>query len=304
MSHAINIYGDFGTGKTTLAIRLAKKLLSNGEKVRLVTAENTMSIKEHIDSGFVEVFHVEGRDHPFDTLRKAVDGWWPIEPHKPEVSKLVAPTAATFEEYPLWMYEGTTTLSSYLDDNLVLGGLRQRSADGESIGINEPNKIRFTDGDVTVGGNSQVSYGIIQSEMVSLIKRSQRLRSYTIWTSHSDIIYQQIVVNGRPAQGRPLYGGPEVFGGALTGSIGKEFADVWRIGTTEVEVEGTKYTERRLYVKEHRDSDIPWKAKNSAGDERQDKVPDYFALTAKGLPKRNEAREIDIADRIVQRLWA
>jgi hypothetical protein len=296
VNHSLLIYGDFGSGKTSLWELLAQRLLQPSQKVRLVTAEHANSIKPSIDSGFVEHCKVSIRQHPFDALRKMVrDGLWPVDTEDPN-SKWIAPTAETWERYPFRVFEGMATFSTYLADGQVLGGLKQRTAVGSDIGINEGGKIRFDDGDEQIGGTSQTSFRIVQDEMESLVQRSQDRPGWTIWTSHPDIIYKKVKTpTGQVVNGTALFGGPEVYGGALTGSIGKHFADVWRITSID--------DERYLYIKPHTDEEIKWKCKNSAPIEKQDRVPDRFKLTEKGLPKRNAAGEIDIASRIVKALW-
>jgi hypothetical protein len=292
MNHSVLLYGAFGAGKTTLAVRLAKRLLKPGQTIRLLTAEHANSVRADIEAGIVQHCQINIRNNPFDALRKTIrDGLWPINPEDPK-SKW-----AETNNDSIRIYEGGATFSNYLSDGNVIGGIRQRTAAGESIGINEGGKINFTDGDEQIGGVSQTSYKIIQDEMESLMVASLKRPGLAIWTSHEDIIYKRIKTpTGQVINGTAMFGGVEIYGGALTGSIGRHFADVWRIGITG--------NDRFLYVKNHVDEELKWLAKNSAGDERQDQVPDRFRLTdEKGLPKRNAAGQIDIADRIVKALW-
>ncbi len=100
----------------------------------------------------------------------------------------------------------------------------------------------------------------------------------------------------------PLYHGPEVYGGALTSSIGREYADCWRISpvTTSVQDgEGNvrQIIERRLYVKDHSQDGVPCKARNSGGLARQKDIPDYYRMSENGLPL------MDTAERVVRGLW-
>ncbi len=292
--HPILCYSAFGCGKTTLWAELFKQLRTGDEKMRIYTAEHANSIQADIDTGLVEVWKLNTRDHPFDTLRMACKGWWPEDPADPD-SRILPPTPETWVKYPFRAYEGMATFSNYLATNHSIGGLLQRAANGESIGFDEGGKVQFDDGGTSVGGSTRTTYGIIQKEIQGLIQVSQRRPGYVFWSTHEDTIFQK-------GTGLPLFSGPEVFGGALTSSIGREFADVWRISPVTTNLQDAagnvrSVTERRLYVKDHVQDGIPCKARNSGGLGRQKDVSDYYRMSENGLPL------MDTAERVVRGLW-
>lgn len=282
----ILIYSQYGMGKTTLAIELARHL---GVKARVYTAEHSASIQDAVDEGIAEVWKVNTRPHPFETLRAAADGYWPADPLDP-TSPLVAPTSETWENYPVRIYEGLGTFCQYLISNHATGGLLDRAGRGDIIGPVQEH-IQFQDGETSIGGLAWAHYNITQREAVGLVQRSQKRPGFIVWTSHED--------DGKERKGAPSVMGPEVLGSAVTASIGREFADVWHIAgmpTDYANPDGTvrRITERRLYLKDHvlTEGGMVYKSKNSAGLRVQDKVPDYISLSKNGLPLLDAAERL------------
>lgn len=279
------IYSAFGLGKTSLLELLARKVLQPGQKARLVTAEHYNTIQPAIDEGLIEVWKVNTRDHPFETLRSAVDGYWPADVNDP-TSPLIAPTPEMWAKTPVRFFEGIATMCNYLAGSYSVGGLTQRG-ETERIGY-EKEYIQFTDGMTDIAGMTWTYFRIAQSEISDLIQRSMKRGGYVVWTSHED------TVKG----GRSI--GPEVIGSAITGSIGREFSDVLHIVGVPTDVTDTttgeirRLMDRRLYLKQHYPpgSGVPATAKNSVGIARQSSVPDYLKMTTDGQPM------LDVIDRL------
>lgn len=283
--HPVLIYSPFALGKTAL---LADLVAALGLKARIYTVETYGEFKDLMAAGQVEVWKFNNRPYPWDTCQKACDGFWPtdvvdglagIDPK----GQLVAPTMATWEEWPIRIYEGLATISEYIAGNYAIGGLTYRIGHGESVGPTDSGElIRITDGDTTVGGLSRSNYGFVQREMLSNVARSQAYPGYIIWTAHEDDVAEK---KGKVATGNVIIG-PQVIGAALTNYIGKDFADIWRIVgvPTDIPVNGEMrhIIERRLYLKEHVDplsATLVAKGRNSAGKKNQGSVVDYIRLT-------------------------
>lgn len=286
--HPILIYSAFGLGKTALLGLIVDRVLQEGQKARLVTAEHYNVLQKYIDDGRVEVWKVNTRDHPFETLRAAADGYWPADSSDP-TSPLVPPTAETWQRYPVRMFEGIATIALYIAGAYVVGGLTQR-AESERIGF-EKEYIQFDDGSESVAGLTWTHFNMTQKEVTEAIRRSQKRPGYSIWTSHEDLTKSK----------RQM--GPEVIGTALTAGIGREFADVLHIvgvanDVTDTTGEVRRYLERRLYLKEHYAPGlpIPYQAKNSVGVASQATVPDYLRMSQDGAPM------LDVAERLFK-VW-
>jgi hypothetical protein len=289
-SHPIAIFSEWGLGKTALIAEIARFL---NMKVRLYTAEHYKTVQDSIDEGIVEVWKVNTRPYPFETLRKAADGYWPENPKDP-ASPLVAPDPETFSNY-IRAYEGMGTFAKYIVSNHHEGGLLDRAGRGDIIGPVQEH-IQFQDGETGIGGMCWAHYNIAQNEILGLVQRSQKYPGYVIWTSHED--------DGK-VKGKAPVMGPEVIGSQVTSIIGREFSDVWHISgfpTDYLQEDGTvrRITERRLYLKDHilTEGGLVYKSKNSAGLRVQDKVPDYINMSKNGLPLLDTPKRLfDILNR-------
>lgn len=296
----IMIFGPTGCGKTTFVAALVEHLLTTkeklkGKKARLYTAEHYNSIQRYIDDGLIEVWKLNTRDFPWETCQKAMDGFWPSDSEDgiaglDPTSKLVAPTAKTFEDYPIMIVEGGGTLSNYIGGDYVPGGLMARVGRGERVGRSDDKEgpVTFSDGETGMGLMSRGNYGQIQGQMNSLIQRNQKRGGYRIWTSHDS---EKEEKRGQVKTGR-TYLGPQIIGSALAAVIGREFTDVWRLASTvneEKQVVG-----RYLYLREYVEDGLVVKCKNSAGMARQHEVKDRIRLTDEKDPKlyREDAAKV------------
>lgn len=303
--HPVLLYSQFALGKSAFLASFVDEmlpLLPEGSKARLVTAEHYVEYLDLQTEGRIEIWKINTRDHPFSTAQRACDGWWPENPLDPE-SPLLPPSAETWSRYPIRIFEGTATIANYLAGNSVKGAIAQRIGSGESIGPTDSGElIRIQDGETVVGGLSRSNYGFVQKEMISLIQRSQKHAGFVIWTGQEDDAKEK---KGGVSTGNTILG-PEVFGAALTSTIGREFADVWRIVAVPADYENgadsRRILERRLYLKEHLDpfgASFVAKGRNSAGRKRQFEVPDYIRLTD---PERPGAPREDAAKRVIETL--
>lgn len=274
--HSILIYGASGCGKTSIIGQLVKRLLKDfpsGCKARLYSAEHYDSVADVIEAGFMDAWKINTRPHPFETVHRAVDGYWLKDANDP-AGELIPPAADNWQKYPIRIFEGMATISRYIASNHHEGGLLWRAGRGDIIGPVQEH-IQFRDGEDGIGGLCWAHYRIGQMEMEGLAQRSQKHPGYTIWTTHED--------EGRE-KGIPIVG-PEVFGSKMTATIGKEFGELWHIAevpTAYQTEDGLRnISERRIYLKNHYPpgSNVLHKAKNSFGLENQASVPDYITLT-------------------------
>lgn len=290
------IYGPSGSGKSSFIEMLLRKLLQPGEKARIATAEHYGAYQEVIDEGLAEVWHFSNRSHPFENSRAVAKAYWPEDNEdgvfgQDPTSKLVPFSLELAAKYPVRIYEGIGTTAAYITSNHLEGGLLERAGKGDVIGP-VMEHIQFMDGAEGVGGLCWTHYRIGQMEMMGLVQTTQKWPGRTIWTSHED--------DGKD-RGVPFVG-PEVIGSKVTGTIGREFDNLWHLIGVPVDVDTTdglrRLVDRRLYVKEHiyPGGTTPCKGKNSAGLSKQKELPDYFSLSKNGLP------DLEAVDRILGKI--
>lgn len=312
MNKSILCYSPFGSGKTLFVGLLVRELLKKfppGAQALLYSAEQWDSIEDLVDEGLVKPWKINTWDHPFDTLRMACDGMWPSSKGDSGNYDQTAGVTATsredlVEKYPIRIYEGMATFSNYITGGYALGGMAQRIGAGEKIGPNDSSDgpVQLTDGAYEVGGISRSNFGFAQKRMVDYVQQSQRKPGVTIWTSHEDDVKEK---RGGIATGQTVIG-PEVFGGALTQVIGREFGAVWRLITIPTDYQQRdgstrRVIDRRLYLKEHIDpaSGMVAKAVTRVAIGKQATLPDFINLTDKDKPGQPR---MDAAAALVERL--
>jgi hypothetical protein len=288
----IMIFGPSGGGKTCFAAALSKWLIENKEKLkgkraRLYTAEHYGSVQQYIDDGVIEVWKFNNRDHPWETSQKAMEGYWPSDMEDgiaglDPTSPLVAPTAQTFEDYPIMIVEGGGTISNYISGDYVIGGLMQQVAAGIRVGRSDDKDgpVTFQDGETAMALMSRGNYGQVQDQMTSLIQRNQKRGGYRIWTSHDS---EKEEKRGKIATGRTFLG-PQIKGSALAAVIGREFGDVWRI--TPESNDDKQVTGRYVYLRPYTEDNLTVVCKNSGGEARAAVIKDRVRLTDEKDPTR------------------
>jgi hypothetical protein len=257
------VYGDSGTGKTSLLAALAKQL--NGT-TRVVTCEEHPAL---LNVPNIQVWPIGLRPFPFESLQQAVEGWWPLNPQDPK-SKLFPPTDETWATVRSVMFEGTATFSDYLMGGYAYGGLAARIGRGEKVGTGDET-FRFDEGTVHVGGVGRSHYLLVQKRMMDLIVTSRRLPTIVMWTAHEI----RLEDDSRPGF---YFVGPEVAGKAATYYINRNYANVWHLASSAgPKVNGEAIPEYSLYVQDHypRIGDIqtPYKAKIQIDGVHQSKLP-------------------------------
>ena len=253
-------YGDSLWGKTTFLGSVLHYGLSKNPnfRARLYTAENYDALEPWIKAGILEVWAIDTRENPFDTVFQAAQGWFPIEPNNP-TSAVRPPSVKDLEEISVWLYEGMATFCDFMMGSYAKGGLAARSGRGERIGPAEET-VSFVDGASKIGGNPRTHYNIVQRWMHGAVKQSKKLPGHVIWTSH------EVVAKDDRTQ-RPILG-PELVGTAATSTCTRWFGNTIHVMRVDSKDKGkgkeTSLTsEYRLYLKPHYSVDspnIPYKA--------------------------------------------
>lgn len=256
------IYGQSGTGKTSLLAAIAKYLaqLLPGTRSRAVTCEEYPALKasEHVD-----VWPVDGRKFPFETLQQAVEGWWPADPADPLSVPL--PPKDKLRGINAYFFEGTATMGDFMLGGYSFGGLSARIGRGEKIGTEE-GAFRFDENTIHVGGVSRSHYHLVQKRMLDLIICSRRLPTLVFWTGHEI----RVTDDSRPGF---FFIGVEVVGQAATHYINRNVANVFHLTNppSGVKQGGELIPEYKLYVQDHYptvgDLTTPFKAKIQVPDQ-------------------------------------
>lgn len=145
------------------------------------------------------------------------------------------------QEIGMYLFEGLTEFSE-----MMMKDMSRRVAMGEAMtGEKQGGEvaIRFRDGDLWIGGNTQGQYGTAQSQIKSRVDESKHLLGvdYVIWTAVEGMDTDE--KNKRTGK----VFGPKIAGNAKTGDVPRWFGPT--LGTRKVPQHGTmKGDEYRLYL--------------------------------------------------------
>jgi len=257
MAHSVTLaYGETLHGKTSFLDSVMQYLLKQNPntRARLATCENFDSLQPWIDAKVLDVWQLDQRDEPFDTIALASLGYWPIDPTDP-TSKLLPPEKQKdFSMVEARFFEGMATYCDFMMGGYAKGGLAARSGRGERIGPAEET-ISFTDGGQKVGGNPRTHYNIAQRWIHGAVTNSKKLPGHVIWTSH------EVVAKDDRSQ-KPILG-PELVGTAATSSATRWFGNTIHVLRVDKRIPATQgretalVSEYRLYLKAHYSDEIP-----------------------------------------------
>lgn len=248
-------------------------------KARIATVEHTGTYEDARQKGLVEIWDMNTREKPFETVDHAAHGRWPVDPEDPNSPM---EKDLDFETYPLRAFEGISTIADYMGGSYVSGGLAARSGRGDRIGPAEET-IRFKDGSREIGGNPRSHYNIVQTDIRGAVANSHKLPAYIVWTAHETKAKDDL-------SGMPIVG-PDVFGLKATQHVSRWFSNLLYLSSrpfekqveTQVGTKKEKVTvidnEYFLWLKTHFEPSmpsIPIKAKNSLGARNQAQVPPYL----------------------------
>jgi hypothetical protein len=256
MNNVTCVYGETHHGKTTFLSSVLHYLLSMNPKLRakLCTAENFESLEPWQKAGVLDIWQIDIRQDPFDTIALASQGYWPEDTSDPS-SKLLPPTRQKdYELIQARFFEGMSSYCDFMMGGYAKGGLAARSGRSERIGPAEET-ISFTDGASKVGGNPRTHYNITQRWIQGAVINSKKLPGTIIWTTHE-------VVAKDDRSGKAILG-PELVGTAATSAAPRWFGNTIHAVRVDRRVPGEKgkdptlESEYRLYLKAHYTEEIP-----------------------------------------------
>jgi hypothetical protein len=273
----ILLYGPSGSCKTSLLGTFITGMHRElKKKARMYNVDGGVdTIRYHIDNGLLSVCEMLNRPFPFESLLDASQGSWPESLTDPTslmipaflnryVAKCEACNHATYdqdkpcttthvkctkcqadiavrprrafnpknnlEDVGVICYEGVTGFSERLLDDQA-----NRAAKGEKTGGDVA--VRFTDGNLMIGSNTQSSYGVAQRRLKDAVEKSRLLPvEYVIWTAHKD--------RGTDDMKRVPVFGPKLAGHAATDDAPRWFGQCFPV--TNYPVKGG--IEKRIYV--------------------------------------------------------
>lgn len=214
-------WGQSGSGKSTAArdaiIQMHKR---TGQKARVVIGDGSMATYEPlIARGIVEPVEYAHRSWPEDVISRLSEGYFPADPNDP-LAPLVEPSKQpSFKDIGMYVFEGASMMATYMMST-VKGGLAQRAAEGEKLGMDAAIRIfngeldkdgKLVDGPGTwSGGNSIPHYQFAQRTIEDAVQRSKGLAPYVIWTAHESMNDPE-----KDKFVKEQIAGPEVIGKAL-----------------------------------------------------------------------------------------
>ncbi len=240
MPETFLIWGDSGDGKTSLIGDFAWTLFKEaGLRTRLYCLDGGGwgSIQPEVEMGAIEPIDALGAQYPWEFLDEMVAG---KVPNQQEGAKPAWIPDWLGGKIGAWAFEGLTAVG-----DLLLRDLAQKSAKGIRIGGDPP--VLFKDGGVTVGGNNQGHYGVVQRRIADLVAKSQLLPGFIIWTA--------LALRATDDNRRITVLGPQLAGKALTAAAPRWFGNTLRIG--QFPTGPGKPRERRLYFQDHEDPENP-----------------------------------------------
>ena len=200
------IFGDTGSGKTTLGGELAKDQFKQNRTRTILHAADMggfESIKHFISLGVIEV----------DSPAQDVDPWvW--------INEAVSTPPA--DDVGLVVFDSATSMSEALLSYIAKSDMK--------VGAQNTQKFTVTKNDksLTVGANNMNHYGVVQTFMLDMIWKSTWLAKGgpdVLWTFSTD--------RGENTLDQPLVG-PKLAGHALTSAIPKWFNYTFRVASLPV----------------------------------------------------------------------
>ena len=236
------VYGDSGTGKTTLGLSLVRYVHREfGKKVRMVLGDfqEGETLAPFLRSGLVEALDISQYPHCFELLSYLAMGHWPDPgglkdwPTKdPKAIQSLKPsTPETWKQVGGYIFDSLTGYCS-----LYMRNMEHRAARGEKLGQDPP--ITIKDGTVNVGGNSMAHYGFAQRRILDFVEKAKCLPCHRLFTA------LETKAEDKTVAGKAYVIGPEMAGKAMTPTIPKAFGNVFNLVHEPVKDK----RERRLYL--------------------------------------------------------
>lgn len=202
----IAVYGDTGSGKTTLTGELAKDQFKQNRTRAILHAADMggfESLKPLIRLGVIEVDSPAEDEDPWLWINSAVSTPPP-------------------DDVGLVLFDSATSMSEAILSFIAKSDMK--------IGAQNTQKFSVSKGDrsLTVGANNMNHYGVVQTFMLDMIWKSTWLSKKgpdVVWTFSTD--------RGENTLDQPLVG-PKLAGHALTAAIPKWFNYTFRVASIPV----------------------------------------------------------------------
>lgn len=250
------VYGAPHAGKSTMLAFLCKQYIAEYRErtgldgvVRVVTAETFGAYKSQIKAGNVALWPIYLRQHPWQAMGYAVQGYWPIDPKDPKSLLAPFPSDGMHEGKKIlaYIFEGCSTFGELLIGSAVEGGLAARASRGEIVGNIKKEVIQFQDGNTAdgkrayqEGTNSGFHYSIVQRRVSDYVDTSKALPVDTWWSSHEG--YGEDKTFHEPKIG------PLIVGSSGIDTLPKRFGTVLYL---RVRPDAKNQPEYRVYLKKH-----------------------------------------------------
>jgi hypothetical protein len=246
-------YGQSGTGKSEAAKRIARLLAeAAGLRARILVGDGSgQTYQELVEAGVADVLDYTTRKHPLSTAQLLAEGYWPEDVNDAD-SPLIPPstpartTPNKLDEFGLYTFEGAAVMGINYIMGEQIGGLAQRAAKGEKIGMDSPIKVAdgeykmvngkpvfvpYFEGAGEFGANNPAHFGFAQRRLLTILQRSKMLpMKFVIWTSHERITEDK--------NSKELVAGPEFPGEAMTTKLQRDFHNTWHFDNPAVRARG------------------------------------------------------------------
>lgn len=226
LGRTVGLFGLSGTGKTSQAGEYAKWIKKTTGKRTILNAADFGGydvLEPHVAIGLIEPNSLKAGDNPWVWINKAA-------------------TTPPPKDVGLVVYDSGTSIGESL-----LADCAQQAAKGIQIGQEKIFKLTIPtkEGPLVIGANNKAQYGLVQTYMLDMIKRSTWLAK-----NHGvDVLWTFGEHSGEDANDDPVVG-PKLVGKALTGTLPKELQYILRL---DVQVSPGASAKHVLYTQQQPD---------------------------------------------------
>lgn len=274
------LYGASKTFKTWNFGLLAKYIYEKtGKPSLLITADGGgyKPIQKFVDAEIIIPLSITNDPSRLSLMRKIVEGYWPDNIDNEGIRQGKTMTKVSPNMVGGYLFEGITSIAESIHS------LYRGKKTGMAAAFTENVQSDLVDStgkpmtNVTVGGLSLDSYGLVQGEMKYLLNFSWTLPAEFIWWSGHEASAEDDIT-------RKVVRGVALVGQAATPRIGKDIGymvHTYKMETGEILVNGKKEKtyETRYYFQSHPDNllqNVFWEASSRlAGDQIPELLEKY-----------------------------
>lgn len=263
------LYGQSGSRKTTnVGLSCAYWHRKTGKRGRLISMDGGgfEPIEPLIEAGILEVWSLNDRPHPIESLDLACQGYWPADALDP-ASKLVAPTPATWERVGFMAFEGLTS-----GGDVILRELRAKKAS-----LSQDPSYSWMSGATVYSGANMSYYGFVQDRLYDFVMKTHMLPvERVLWTA--------LEGRGEEEGSRIPTFGPAIAGKKSTGKAPQWFGNCLHLEMLVTEEADAKMKQTRLvtkpvmYLRSHADplTKMAYPAKTRAPYQFAAELPEFL----------------------------